>query len=78
MVPNFLSTTWCGEAFQGLGIQDVESLILVGALFLLVGGRRRERKKKEKRKKIAMVKEGFLWARPALLAVQQVAVVRCN
>jgi hypothetical protein len=34
MAPNFLSITWHGKAFHGLGVQDVESLILVGALFL--------------------------------------------
>jgi hypothetical protein len=42
---------WYGEAFQGIGAQDVEGLIVVGALFLLDGGRRREGKKKEKEKK---------------------------
>jgi hypothetical protein len=30
----FLSVTWCGEAFQGLGVQSVEVLILLAALFL--------------------------------------------
>jgi hypothetical protein len=35
MVPNFLSIMLHGEAFHRLGVQDVESLILVGALFLL-------------------------------------------
>jgi hypothetical protein len=34
MAPNFLSVTWHGEAFHGLRVQDVENLILVGALFL--------------------------------------------
>jgi hypothetical protein len=29
----FLSVTWCGEAFHRLGVQDVELLILLGALF---------------------------------------------
>jgi hypothetical protein len=29
----FLSITWCGEAFHGLGVQGVEVLILFGALF---------------------------------------------
>jgi hypothetical protein len=48
--PDFLSVMCCGEAFPGLGVQGVEGLILVGALFLLDGGRRREGKKKEKRK----------------------------
>jgi hypothetical protein len=46
MAPNFLSVTWLGEAFHGLGVQDVESLILIDALFPLDGGRRRERKEK--------------------------------
>jgi hypothetical protein len=45
MAPNFLSVTWLGEAFHGLGVQDVESLILIDALFPLDGGRRREGKK---------------------------------
>jgi hypothetical protein len=30
----FLSVTWCGEAFHGLGVQDVEVLILLAVLFL--------------------------------------------
>jgi hypothetical protein len=30
----FLSVTWCGEASHGLGVQGVEVLILLGALFL--------------------------------------------
>jgi hypothetical protein len=38
------------QAFHRLGVHDVESLILVDALFLLDGGRRREGKKKEKKK----------------------------
>jgi hypothetical protein len=50
MMPNFLIVTCCGEAFHGLEVQDVKSLILVDALFLLDGGWRRERKKKEKEK----------------------------
>jgi hypothetical protein len=29
----FLSVTWSGEAFYGLGLQDVEVLIVLGALF---------------------------------------------
>jgi hypothetical protein len=51
-------------------------LILVGALFPLDGGRRREAKKKKK--KIAVEKKGFPGAGLTLLAVQQVAAVRCN
>jgi hypothetical protein len=31
---SFLSVMWCGEAFYGLGVQGVEVLILLGALFL--------------------------------------------
>jgi hypothetical protein len=30
----FLSVTWCGEAFHGVGVQGVEVLILPCALFL--------------------------------------------
>jgi hypothetical protein len=45
-----------GEAFHRLGVQDVENLILVGALFLLDVGRRREGKKKE----IPVWEEDFL------------------
>jgi hypothetical protein len=30
----FLSVMWCGEALYGLGVQGVEVLILLGALFL--------------------------------------------
>jgi hypothetical protein len=29
----FLSVMWCGEAFHRLGVQGVEVLILLGALF---------------------------------------------
>jgi hypothetical protein len=38
------------EAFHRLGVHNVESLILVDALFLLDGGRKREGKKREKKK----------------------------
>jgi hypothetical protein len=69
---------WHREDFCGLGVQDFESLIMVGALFPLNGGRRRAGKKKEKKKKIAMVKEGFPEDGLTFLAVQQVAAVRCN
>jgi hypothetical protein len=42
----------CGEAFPSLGIQGVESLILVGALCLLNrGGEEKESKTKERGKK---------------------------
>jgi hypothetical protein len=51
MASNFFSIIWCGEAFYKLGVQDVKSLILVGALFTLDGGGRKERKKKKSRKK---------------------------
>jgi hypothetical protein len=51
MVPNFLSVMWHGEDFQGLGVQDVKSLIMVDALFPLYGGSRREGKRKEKENK---------------------------
>jgi hypothetical protein len=64
-----------------LEFQSIKDLILVGALFLLFR-RRREGKKKEKRegkrKKLLWGRRGFPGARPALLPVQQVAVVRCN
>jgi hypothetical protein len=49
MVPKFLSAAWQGKDSHRLGVQDVESLILVDALFLLDGGRRREEKKETKR-----------------------------
>jgi hypothetical protein len=76
MEPDFLSVVWHREAFHSLGVQDVESLILVDALFPLDGGRRKERRKKEK--KIAVGEEGFPRAGPALLAVSWVTAVRCN
>jgi hypothetical protein len=60
-------------AFHGLGVQEVESLILVDALFLLDGGRRREGNKE---KKITMGEEDFSGAGPALLATSWVAAVR--
>jgi hypothetical protein len=60
----------CGEAFPGIGVQGVEGLILVGALFPLDGGGGVEKeRRKKKRKKIAMMKEGFPRAGPTLLAV---------
>jgi hypothetical protein len=73
MVPNFLSAVWHGDAFHRLGIQDVESLTLVDALFLLDGGRRREGKKKN-----CHGGGRFPGTGPILLAVLQVAAVRCN
>jgi hypothetical protein len=30
----FLSVTWWGEALYGLGVQGVDVLVLLGALFL--------------------------------------------
>jgi hypothetical protein len=53
MVPNFHIVTWHGEVFHGLGVQDVESLILFDSLFLLDQGRR-EKERKKKKKKITM------------------------
>jgi hypothetical protein len=48
MAPNFLSEAWWMEAFHGLWIQDVESLILVGVYFCLMEeGEEKERKKKK-------------------------------
>jgi hypothetical protein len=64
MVPNFLSVTWCGEAFHGLGVQDVKTLILVDALFPLSGERKRGRKKKGKEKKLLLRKGVFPWLDP--------------
>jgi hypothetical protein len=46
MALNFLSVMWPWEVFHRLGVHDIESLILAGALFPLDGGRSRERKKK--------------------------------
>jgi hypothetical protein len=64
MAPNFLHAAWQGEAFHGLGIQDIESLILVVALFLLEGGRRTEGKKEKK----SQLRRGFPqgWTRLAV------------
>jgi hypothetical protein len=78
MVPKFLSVKWCGEDFHRLGVQEVESLILVDVFLLLDQGRRREGKKKENEKNVTVGEEGFPGAGPALLAVQQVATVWCN
>jgi hypothetical protein len=61
--------TW-GE----LGVQNVESLILVDALFLLHWGRRREWKKKEKKSPWGV--ESFPWGGPALLAVQLLGAIQ--
>jgi hypothetical protein len=43
----------CVQAFPGLGVQGVEGLILVGALFPLDGGgeEKERRKKKEERRR---------------------------
>jgi hypothetical protein len=65
MAPNFLSIMWHWQACYRLGVHDVKSLILVGALFLLDGGKRREGKKKEIKEKITMGEEGFPGAGPA-------------
>jgi hypothetical protein len=80
MVANFLSIMWNGEAFHGLGVQDVESSTLVGNLFPLDGEKRGEGKTKEKKKKkkITAGKEHFHGAGSTLLAVQGVTAVRCN
>jgi hypothetical protein len=81
MAPNFLSAVWLGKAFHTVGVQDVESLILVSALFPLVEGWRRKGKKKQKKKKqkkIIMEKGGFPRDGPALLTMQQVTAVSCN
>jgi hypothetical protein len=40
--------------------------------------RKEKRKEGKKKKKISVGKEGFPGAGPALLAVQQVAAIRCN
>jgi hypothetical protein len=55
-----------GEAFPRLGVQGVEVLVLVGALFPLDGGRRREGEKREK-KKIHHGEGGFPWGWTHLL-----------
>jgi hypothetical protein len=78
MAPNLLSFTWCGEAFHGLGVQDVKSLILVDALFPLDGGRRREGKKKEKEKKDHHRGGEFPQGLTLLAGCAVVAAVRCN
>jgi hypothetical protein len=36
MEPDFLSVTWCREAFHGLGVHDVESLVWVMLYFYLM------------------------------------------
>jgi hypothetical protein len=46
MAPNFFSVRWHGEAFHELGVQSIDGLILVDALFMLEGEKRREGKKK--------------------------------
>jgi hypothetical protein len=55
------------DVFHGLRVQDVKSLILIDALFLLDQGRRREGKKKEKEKESP-------WGN--LLAVLQITTVQ--
>jgi hypothetical protein len=70
MAPNFLSAAWREEACHRIGVQDVDILILVDALFPLDGGRRRKGKKEKKSP----------WGRrvSTLLAVLRVAAVKCN
>jgi hypothetical protein len=63
-----------GKAFHGIGVQGFESLILLGALFLLDGGG----EEKERGKKITMGREGFPRPGLNLLTVQWVIVVRNN
>jgi hypothetical protein len=62
----------CVEAFPGLGVQGVEGLILVRALFLLDGEgeekERKERKEKQQQQNIPIGKEGFPRAGQTLLA----------
>jgi hypothetical protein len=55
------------EAFSQLAVQDVEGLIIVGALFLLDGGRRKEGNKKEKRKEKNHHGEGVMQILNAVL-----------
>jgi hypothetical protein len=76
-VPNFLSVTWSEETFHGLGILDVESLVLVDVLFPL-DGRRREGKKKGEGKKSLWGRRVYPPGWTVLLAAQWVADVRCN
>jgi hypothetical protein len=73
MLLTFLSAVWHAKAFHGLGVQDVKSLILVDALFLLDRERR-----KGKKNKLLWGEEGFPGAGPALMSVLQVSAVRCN
>jgi hypothetical protein len=55
----------CGEAFPSLGVQGVEGLILVGALFPLDGGGEKKRGKKEEKK--------LLWGRRISLRLELLA-----
>jgi hypothetical protein len=65
---SFLSVTCCGEAFPSQGVQVVEGMILVGALFPLDGG-----EEEKERKKNCHEEGGFPGAGPTLLAVQWVS-----
>jgi hypothetical protein len=65
MMPTFLSAAWHGEALHGLGVQDVDSFILVDPLFPIGEGRRRKGGKKEKEKG----REKFLWGRRVSLGL---------
>jgi hypothetical protein len=70
IVPTFLGAVWCVEAFNGVGVQDVESLILVGALFLLDGGMRKEEKER-KQKRNCHGGGGFPWGWTCLVGNHQ-------
>jgi hypothetical protein len=74
----FSQYNMAGEAFHGLGIQDVKSFILAGALFPLDGGRRRKGKKKEKKEKNCHVEGGSPWGWTHLAGYTVVTAVRCN
>jgi hypothetical protein len=50
MAPDFLSASWYGEAFHKLGVQDVDSLILVNAFFHLMEEEEEKERKKKRRK----------------------------
>jgi hypothetical protein len=79
MAPSFLSSVWHGEAFHGLGVQDVTEFDSDGCsvFCLMEQGEEKERKKRE-RNDPGGAGSGGSWVQTHLLAVPWVAAIRCN
>jgi hypothetical protein len=72
---NFHNVMFWGEAFPGLGGSGYRRFDS-GWCFISIRWRKEERRKEKKKRKIAMKRDGFPGARPALQDVPWVAAVR--